>query len=364
MIPLAEPYFDKEEFDNLAETVMSGWISSRGYFIPKFEESFRNYYGTKYAVSVSNGTAALHLALLALDIKKDDEVIVPTLTFISPVNAVFYCGAKPVFVDAHQEYWGIDPEKIEKAITKKTKAIIIVHLYGHSCDMDAIIKIAKKHNLPLVEDAAEAHGATYKNKKVGSFGKISCFSFFGNKNMTTGEGGMCLTNDRRLFDRMCILKNHGMAMDKKYWHNEVGYNYRMTNMQAAIGIAQLKKLDRLNDKKRIVANWYIENFKNLIEEGKIIPHPKMPWAKNVVWLYTILLNKKEEERNKIIDKLSKAGIESRPFFYPVHIMPPHKSQDKFSVAESIYKRGISLPSSVKLTKEQVDYVTDTIGKII
>src|SRR3989338_8141386 len=159
MIPLAEPYFDKEEFDNLAETVMSGWISSRGYFIPKFEESFRNYYGTKYAVSVSNGTAALHLALLALDIKKDDKVIVPTLTFISPVNAVFYCGAKPVFVDSNPEYWGIEPKEIESKISKKTKAIIVVHLYGHPCDIEPIIKIAKKHKLYLIEDAAEAHGA-------------------------------------------------------------------------------------------------------------------------------------------------------------------------------------------------------------
>ena len=245
MIPIAEPLLEEEELNNVMEAVKSGWISSKGKFIPEFEENFARYCGVKHSVATSNGTVALHLALATLGIKEGDEVIVPTLTFIATANAVRYTGAKPVFVDSNPDYWCIDPEKIEGAITPKTRAIIPVHLYGHPCDMEAIMAVAKKHDLYVIEDAAEAHGAEHKGRKVGSFGDIACFSFYGNKIITTGEGGMCLTDDEILAERMRILRDHGMNPGKRYWHDIVGFNYRMTNMQAAIGVAQLEKIDRV-----------------------------------------------------------------------------------------------------------------------
>ncbi|NQU99168.1 MAG: DegT/DnrJ/EryC1/StrS aminotransferase family protein, partial [Parcubacteria group bacterium] len=243
MIQVSKPSLGREELNNVMEAIKSSWISSKGKFITEFEENFAEYCGVKYGIATANGTVALHLALKALKISKGDEVIVPDLTFIATANVVTYCNAKPIFIDSNPDYWCIDPEKIEEKITTKTKAIIPVHLYGHPCDMDAITKIAKKYGLYVIEDAAEAHGAGYKGKKVGSFGDISCFSFYGNKIITTGEGGMCLTNNQKLAERMKILRDHGMSPDKRYWYDVIGFNYRMTNIQAAIGVAQLKKID-------------------------------------------------------------------------------------------------------------------------
>src|SRR3989344_2611588 len=263
MIYISEPTIGNEELENIVNAVKSGWISSKGEFVEKFEKTFARYCDRKYGISCSNGTTALHLALLAVNIKHGDEVIVPNLTFISPANMVREVGGKPVFVDADKDYWGINVHELEKAITKKTKAIIVVHLYGHPCDMDKILEISEKYNLYIIEDAAEAHGAKYKDKRVGSFGDISCFSFFGNKNMTTGEGGICLTDDEKIADKINILKNHGMSKTKKYWHDEIGYNYRMTNIQAAIGLAQIGKLDKIVEKKNLIANQYYHELKNL-----------------------------------------------------------------------------------------------------
>ena len=362
MIPVAEPYFDENEFNNLLETIKTGWISSKGEFISRFEQAFAKYCNMKYSSSTSNGTTALHLALLAVGIKPGDEVIVPSLAFIAPVNTVRYCGAKPVFVDVNKDYWGIDPEKIKNKITKKTKAIIPVHLYGHPCDMESILEIAKKYNLYVIEDAAEAHGAEYKGKKVGSFGDISCFSFFGNKNIITGEGGMCLTNNEKFLEKINLFKNHGMSKKKRYWHEVVGYNYRMTNMQAAVGLAQLKKLDKFIEKKNQIANLYRHYLKDLINQGLITPHPKMPWAKNVIWLYSILINSKS--RDEIMKKLAEKGIDTRPLFYPIHQMPPYKEKNKYPISEDISRRGISLPSSVKLKKEEIEYICNELRNIL
>lgn len=360
-IPVHEPVLSEDEINNVTEAIRSSWISSKGKFILDFEEGFASYCGVKHGVATSNGTVALHLALEGLGIGKGDEVIVPTLTFISVANAVKYTGAKPVFVDSHPVYWCMDPKKTQEKITKKTKAIILVHLYGHPCDMDKIVKIAQDHNLFVVEDAAEAHGAEYKGKKVGSFGDISCFSFYGNKIITTGEGGMCLTNNEELAKKMRILRDHGMNPEKRYWHNVIGFNYRMTNLEAAIGVAQLKKIDKIISRKRKIAKTYDSLVKNI--DGIFTP-PEMPWAKNVYWLYTMLMSEKfGVARDELMKELEKKGIETRPMFYPIHTMPPYKTEEKLPISEKLSKRGITLPSSAKLQDEVIIYITNSIKEI-
>lgn len=355
MIPLAEPELGDEELKNVIEAVRSGWVSSRGAFIEEFERGFSEYTKVKYGVATSNGTAALHLALAALGIRKGDKVLVPSLTFIAPINAVTYVGAKPVFIDSNREYWCIDPTKIKEKIDRQTKAIIVVHLYGHPCDMDEIISVSEDHGLYVVEDCAEAHGAEYKHKKVGSFGIISCFSFYANKIITTGEGGMCITNDDELADRLRMLRDHGMTPHKKYWHDVIGFNYRMTNLQAALGVAQLKKITLCITRKRQIATTY----KKLLEDiPQVTTAPEMPWAKNVYWLYSILA--KEGLRDKIIEHLEREGIENRPFFYPAHILPPYKSTLTLPVAEELSVRGINLPSGSRLSENQIQEVVESL----
>ena len=366
MIPIAEPSLGKEELNNVIEAVKSSWISSKGRFISEFEERFAQYCGVKYGVAVSSGTTALHLALRVLGIKEGDEVIVPDLTFVATANAVRYCNAKPVFVDSDPRYWCIDPEKIEGVITKKTKAIIPVHLYGHPCDMDSILKIAKTHNLYVVEDCAEAHGAEYKGKRVGSFGDINCFSFYGNKMITTGEGGMCITNSKELADKMRILKNHGMNPKKRYWYDVIGFNYRMTNLQAAIGLAQLEKLDKFIAKKRRIAKWYSQELKDLERKNFIKLHPKMPWAKCVYWMYSILIEDgfgtKRDDLAKILEEKE---IDTRPLFYPIHIMPPYKKDNikNLPIAERLGNFGLNLPSSVKLAQRDIITISQAIKEV-
>jgi len=365
MIPIAEPLLGEEELNNVMEAVKSGWISSKGKFIPEFEDQFAQYCGKKYGVATSNGTVALHLALTALEIGPGDEVIVPTLTFIATANAVRYTGAKPVFVDSHPDYWCIDPGKIEEAITPRTKAIIPVHLYGHPADMDPIMDIAERHNLFVVEDAAEAHGAEYKGRRVGSFGDISCFSFYGNKIITTGEGGMCLTDDKKLAQQMKILRDHGVNPNKRYWYDVIGFNYRMTNLQAGIGVAQLKKLDLFIEKKRQIAAWYSRELKHLVDQGIIKVSPEMHWAKNVYWMYSILIeNSFGITKKELMKKLAGNRIETRPFFYPIHTMPPYKIDQRFEVAEELSKKGINLPSAVNLTPENVREIVNQIESFV
>lgn len=350
-IPVAEPEIGEEELQTVTEAVKSGWVSSKGPFIEEFEESFSNYIGMKHSVATSNGTTALHLALAALEIGKGDRVLVPSLTFVSVVNAVKYTGAQPVFVDSHPKYWCMDPSKIDGKIDSQTKAIIPVHLYGHPCDMHEITRIAEDNGLHIIEDCAEAHGAEYKGIKVGTFGVVSCFSFYGNKIITTGEGGMCLTNNEELADKMKILRDHGMNPDKKYWHDIIGFNYRMTNLQAALGIAQLNKIDLLIRKKRRIATEY----KRLLEDLPAVkPAPQMVWAKSVYWLYSILV--KNSLRDKIIQHLERQGIETRPFFYPVHTLPPYKRNLTLPVAEQLSATGLNLPSGPRLSRSEIQEI--------
>ena len=364
MIPVGEPSLGDEELNNVIEAMKSGWISSIGRFIPEFEEGFAQYCGAEYGVATSNGTTALHLALTAFGIGEGDEVIVPTLTFVATASAVKHTRAEPVLVDAHPDYWCIDPEKIEEAITKKTRAIIPVHLYGHACDMDAIMSIARKHRLYVIEDAAEAHGSEYKGKKVGSFGDINCFSFYGNKLITTGEGGMCLTDDKELAVKMKSLRDHGMNPDKRYWYDTIGFNYRMTNLQGAVGVAQLKKLDKFIESKRDILRWYSEGLKDLVAKGLIRLQPQMPWVKYVCWMYSILIEDSFGiNRDELMRELGEKGIDTRPFFYPLHIMPPYKISKNFPTAEELSKRGICLPSGVGLGKKNIMCITDVIENL-
>ena len=357
MIPITEPSLDEKELEYVTDCIKSGWISSIGKYVDIFGQKFSKYCGAKHGVAVANGTVALHLALAALGIGKGDEVIIPDLTFVATANAISHTGAKPVFVDIDKETWCIDPTKIIGKISDKTKAIIPVHLYGHPCNMDPIMEVAEKNDINVIEDAAEAHGAEYKCKKVGSIGHIGCFSFYGNKIITTGEGGMCITNDKKLADRMEFLKDHGMSKEKRYWHDEIAFNYRMTNVQAAIGLAQLEKIDKFIETKRKNASIYNKLLDGI--NGIVLP-PEKQWAKNVYWMYSILV----KNRDKLMEELRKNGIDSRPFFYPLHILPPYKLDVSFPVSEQISREGISLPSSVKLKKDEIELISNKIKKFI
>lgn len=358
-IPVAEPDLSGKEFQYVKDCFDTNWISSSGKYIKKFEEDFSSYCDVKYGVAVSNGTVALHLALLSLEIGPGDEVIVPNFTFAASVNSIIHTGATPVFIDSDRESWNMDISKIEEKITPKTKAIMVVHIYGNPCDMDQVIDLKEKYDLYIIEDCAEAHGALYKGLKVGDFGDISCFSFFANKVMTTGEGGICLTSNLDLYDKMLVLRDHGMSKEKKYWHDVVGYNYRMTNIQAAIGCAQLERLDDFIEKKLTIANTYKKYLDKSIFEFQCTHSEN----KNINWLTSVLLPK-EVNRDFVINKLKQNNIDSRPFFYPMNEMPPFKTEGVFLVSKSISRRGINLPSSVNLDKDTIVEISNILNKVV
>jgi len=361
-IPISEPSITKKEIKYVTDAVKSGWVSSIGEYITKFEEKFAEYIGTKYALTVTNGTAALHLALVSLGIKEGDEVIIPDFTFVATANAVAYTGAKPIMVDIDKNTLCINPESVKKAITSKTRAIIPVHIYGHPCDMDAIDKIAKQYNLYVIEDAAESHGAEYKGKKVGSIGDIGCFSFYGNKIMTTGEGGMITTNNKELYEKMKYLRDHAMSKDKRYWHTEIGYNYRMTNLQAALGLAQLERVGKLVEKKRQIFNWYKEFLKDV---NGIKLNPEKEGVRNVYWMVCLIIEKDfGMNRDALMVRLKEKGIDTRPFFYPISKMPMYKGNETNPIAYEISQRGLNLPSGVNLKRGEVKYICQQIKEIL
>ncbi len=353
--PVYQPNLNGNEKKYVNECLDSTWISSKGKFINQFEKQFSDFTGIRHSVAVSNGTVALHIALLALGVGKDDEVIVPTFTYISSVNAITYTGAKPIFVDSDPLTWQIDTKSIEQKISEKTKAIMPVHIYGHPCEMNEISKISDKYKLKVVEDCAEAIGTLYNDKHVGTFGDISTFSFFGNKTITTGEGGMVCTNSKELGDLSIRLKGQGLAINREYYHDIIGYNYRMTNICAAIGCAQLERVNEiLKNKKRIVQQ-YIDGLKNLPLEY----HKESDKVNHSYWMFTILVNS-ENDRIKLRKYLNENGIDTRPTFHPVHSMPIYNSDEKFEVAEDLGKRGINLPSYPDLTGEDIKYITKKI----
>jgi len=338
------------ELKYLLDAFNSTWISSSGKYIKQFETSFSDFVDCKYGVSTSNGTVAIQLALTALNIGEGDEVIVPNITFAATINAVLHCGAIPVLAEVEEEFWTIDPESIKNNLTKKTKAIIPVHIYGQICNMDAICQIADQHGIHIVEDCAEAHGGMYSDKKVGSYGVISTFSFFGNKIITTGEGGMCTTNSDFYYQKMLLLRDHGMSPKKKYWHDIVGFNFRMTNLQAAIGCAQLEKIDDILKRNSIVESRYKEILK---EQNIQWQSDKDPKRKRVVWIVTGMSNK----RDLIIERGVKHGIDVRRFFYPLCEMDIYNrySKGNYLISSKLSEYGFSLP-----THNDVDF--DKISK--
>lgn len=339
--PVAIPNLNGNEFKYLTDAFMSTWISSSGEYIERFEKDFSAYCDCKHGVAVSNGTAALHLSLVALSIEEGDEVIVPDLTFAATINTVLHANATPVIVDVEEDSWCIDPVEIEKAITEKTKAIIPVHIYGQACNMAAIMDIAKKYELKVIEDCAEAHGAMYDGKKVGSFGHIGCFSFFGNKVITTGEGGMCVTNDVELDEKMRILRDHGMSKTKRYWHDVVGYNYRMTNLQAAIGSAQLERIEDIHENRREYEN----NYKSILDENRFTFQKDYENRRRITWLVSVLLDE-DIDRENYINELKEKGIDARPFFYPLSDMDIYKQycKNETPVTKKLSKVGLNLPT--------------------
>lgn len=358
-IPVSQPFFFGNEIEYVTESVKSTWVRS-GKYLDLFEKKFAKFCDTSYASAASSGTTALHLLLLSLNIKKDDEVIVPDLTYVATANTVTYNGAKPIFVDVERDIWAISPEKIEENITKKTKAIVVVHLYGHPAEMDSINNIAYKYKIPVIEDACQAHGALYKDKKVGSLSKAACFSFSGAKLITTGEGGMITTSDKNLIQRVIEINNDFMSKKRKFYHSDIGYNYRLTNLQAALGLAQLENINKLLDMKIKNAGIYT----SLLKDESIIQLPlQKTWAKNVFWLYSVVL-KKKRLRNKLMSYLDGKGIETRPFFVPIHRLPMYKQTGNFSNTDYLSENGLSLPSGANLKQSEIEYICSEVKKFI
>jgi UDP-4-amino-4,6-dideoxy-N-acetyl-beta-L-altrosamine transaminase len=372
-IPFCRPSIGKEEINEMTKALKSGWLTT-GPRTVAFEKALARYVGARRTVAVNSCTGALHLALLALDIGPDDEVITSPFTFASTANVIVQVGAKPVFVDIDQETFNIDPEKIEKAITSKTKAIIPVHYAGQACDMDRIMKIAKKYRLYVIEDAAHAIGTEYKNKKIGSIGTATCFSFYATKNMTTGEGGAVTTNNAKLAEKIEVLKLHGMNRDawKRYtkkgsWYYRIetcGWKYNMTDVQAALGLSQLKKLDAFNRIRRKYAKIYSQELKKI--PGIVTPAEK-DWGKHIYYLYPILL--KNYDRDKFIQKMAKRGVQCSVHFIPLHMQPFYRKTFGFKPSDFpnskwIYEKEISLPLYPKMTERDIKFVVGAINQII
>lgn len=364
-IPVAAPMLVGNEKAYVMDCLDSTWISSSGKYIERFESGFADFCGAKHAVSCCNGTVALHLALMALGVRPGDEVIIPTLTFIATANAVTYCGASPVFVDSEPETWNMDPALIEAKITPRTKGIIVVHLYGHPVDMDPILSLARRQGLFVIEDAAEAHGAEYKGRRVGSMGDIATFSFYGNKILSTGEGGLVVTNDDTLARKMRQLKGQGWDPKRRYWFPIIGYNYRMTNIAAAIGVAQLEKAEWHIKRRREVAKWYYERLSGI--PALTLPVEK-EWARNVYWMFSVALDESISlESDEVMVALAGQGIETRPVFHPMHTLPPYRRSAKgqrFPVADLLGARGISLPTWAGLKQEDIEFVCNTLTRCI
>jgi perosamine synthetase len=354
LIPVYQPWLCGREKLYVNECIDT-YAIAKGSFVHRFENQFAEFLGAPYSTTVCNGTAAIHLALLAAQIGPGDEVIVPTLTYIASVNVIAHAGATPVLVDSEPTTWQINPEHVRRKITPRTKAILAVHLYGAPCDMDALTAICREHGLVLIEDCAEALGAEYRGQKVGTFGDISAFSFFGNKAITTGEGGMVTSSIPELIERACHLKGQGVSPVREYWHDTLAFNFRMNNICAAIGLAQLENIEQVLAKKRLVAHWYQQRLQSLPLEV----HVEAEGTTHAYWMCSALAAD-EQTRDALRAHLRRACIETRPAFHPAHTMPVFFSEESYPVAEDISRRGFNLPSYPALTEELVDQVCSSI----
>ncbi len=359
-LPVMQPTLGGNELAYVSDCIASNWVSSQGAYVTRFEEVFREHHGVEHALTVSNGTAALHLALVALGVGPGDEVIVPDLTFISPATMTLLSGATPVFADVDPVTWTLAPLDVEACITDRTRALIPVHLYGHPADMDPLLEIAKEHDLAVIEDCAEAFGALYKGRPVGSIGDIGTFSFFANKVITTGEGGMVTTNDDRLAAAMKKLRDHGMNPDRRYWHDVAGFNYRLTNMQAALGLAQMEQAEKFFNHRAAIVKAYDKGLRNI--PGITLP-PRKSWVRNIFWLYSIQVNDPFPlSRDELAVQLNAEGIDTRPLFPPLHGQPPfaHLPRREYPIANRLAAHGLSLPSSNSISVEDVTQVAERI----
>lgn len=360
-LPVAEPDLGPVEERMVTAAVKSGWVSSLGEYIGRFEEGFADFCGTKFGVSTSNGTAALHLSLLAGDIAPGDEVIVPAMTFVATAAAVVHAGATPVFVDCEPGIGTMDPAAVEAAISPRTRAMIPVHLFGHPADMNPLRDIAMRHGLLFIEDAAEAHGASYRGQTAGSLARAGCFSFYGNKIMTTGEGGMITSDDEDYVQRLRFLRDHAMDSNRRYWHSEIGYNYRLTNLQAALGVAQLSRLAEITAKRSRL----LDTYRAIVDEMElpVTLNPSRDWADPAPWMVCAILNDEIEasRRGPILAHLYEAGVDTRTYFIPLNLLPPYQSFRSVNrvgggeLYESVKlgERGFVLPSSGALSVEDV-----------
>ena len=367
IFPVSIPYISKKDINFVNKTLKNGWISSNGPEVQKFEKKFSKYIDRKYSVAVSNGTAALEIAVKALGIKKNDEVLIPNFTIISNALAVLRQHAKPVPIDCNLDDWNIKISDIEKKITNKTKAIIVTHIYSFPNDMDKILKICKKRKIFIIEDAAEVLGLNYKNKKCGSFGDISTFSFYANKQVTTGEGGMISVNSLQLYKKCCSLRNLCFGKSNRFNHDDLGWNYRMTNIQAALGLSQLKNINNVVKKKMSVGRQYFQKLKKN-KNLQILP-PSNLFAKNIYWIVGIVIKNKKIKTKNIMKKLLRYGIQTRPFFWPMSeqkIFKKLKIFDKANYPNSKYlsEYGFYLPSYLKLNNKEIDYICSVVNKLM
>ena len=367
MIPVNEPRLGPRELEYVTECLQTGWISSEGRFIEAFEQKWAEYCGMKYGVAVCNGTVALQLAVACLDLQPGEEVILPTFTIISCAQAITYNGGIPVLVDCDPRTWCMDVGQIEAKITARTRAIMPVHIYGHPVDMEPVRDIARRHNLVIIEDAAEAHGAEYKGARCGSLGDISCFSFYANKIVTTGEGGMVLTNDEAVANRLKSMRNLCFKKERRFYHTELGFNFRMTNIQAALGVAQVETIDSAVRQKR----WMGQEYTARLGQFKELQLPvEEAWAKNVYWMYGLVLT--EASGMNAVDfakRLAEAGIATRPFFLGMHEQPVYQARglfvdEHYPVAERIARQGLYLPSGLSLTSAQLEQVCRAVGEVL
>ena len=360
-IQVAKPSLTRHEFRSMLDAFISGWISSKGPYVQKFEEEFRSFVGVRHGIAVSNGTVALHLALVALGVGPGDEVIVPDLTFAATINAVLYCGATPVIVDVDRETWCMTLDSVERACTAQTKAIIPVHLYGRPAEIGPIAEFARGRGIAVVEDCAEAHGARYDGRVVGQFGNVACFSFYANKIVTTGEGGMCLTDSEDLATSLRVLRDHGMSPDRSYWHERVGYNYRITNLQAAIGESQLWRINGTLQRNARIAALYREALEGI--PGVRFPPVMSDKYEPVVWLACVQVP--ADKRLAVMRAAHEARIETRPFFHPLSTLPPYgKYARSCPNSAELSATGVNLPTSGDVDEQVVERVARVFHDVL